>query len=146
MTRPVLYFAHPLRPTEVEIAACRADALDPEPVATALRANLARAQRWFCWLRRSFPETTFIAPWISAVLSGEDDSDPVQREAGLVDACAVIERCDGMVLCGGRVSSGMLRELRHTQRWWDLTCFLEPPDGGAPGGFVHWAAMREVRR
>jgi hypothetical protein len=66
--------------------------------------------RWLSWLRRSFPETTFVAPWIAAVLSGEDDGDPKQREAGLVDADTLIPRVDGVVLCGGRISSGMERE------------------------------------
>jgi hypothetical protein len=79
----------------------------------AARDNVGRALQWLAWLRKSFPETTFIAPWIASILSGEQDSDPKQREAGLVDDCAVVERCDGMVLCGGRISNGMDREARH---------------------------------
>lgn len=158
MTRLVLYVAHPLRPTEAEIAACyerptegRAaeEAARAASVRKALQRNIARAERWLSWLRRSFPETTFIAPWIAAVLSGEDDSDPAQREAGLVDACAVIERCDGIVLCGPRVSAGMEREARHARRVWDLTAL-----GGSgwsysmPCGdtFEYWAKSFEVRR
>jgi len=82
----------------------------------ALRANLYRAKEGFAALRRSFPETTFIAPWIAAVLSGADDRDPAQRDAGLVDDCAVVERCDGIVLWGARLSDGMRREMEHGVR------------------------------
>lgn len=134
MTRQVLYVAAPLAPSEEEIAATPShtgwsedevgrnlENLEsggrpiPEKrrAEIALRANLDRALRWLSWLRRSFPETTFIAPWIATILSGVDDSDPAAREAGLVDDCAVVERCDGIVLCGPRVSSGMRREMEH---------------------------------
>lgn len=95
MRRRVFYVAHPLG------AASR----------DGLEHNLLAAGRWLTWLRRSFPATTLIAPWIAGVLSGEDDADPAQREAGIVDAEAVIPRCDGIVLCGPRRSSGMEREL-----------------------------------
>lgn len=131
MTRQLLYVACPLAPSEEEIAAFMPRVFAYSPLGTvtlptkdnandragcaklALQANLQRALRWLAWLRKSFPETTFIAPWIASVMSGEDDSDPAQREAGLVDDCAVVERCDGIVLCGGRISSGMRREMEH---------------------------------
>lgn len=139
MTRLVLYVAHPLG----------------APDAAGLRANLERAMRWLSWLRRSFPETTFIAPWIAAIYSGENDSDPAQREAGLVDDCAVVERLDGMVLCGGRISSGMGREDGVARQSWDLTFLGEEPPIAMTGqerGFAqtfaaHWkAAPPHVRR
>lgn len=116
MTRAVLYVAHCLAPTPEEIAQHkhRIDGAGM-PAQIALRANLEHAMRWLSWLRKSFPETTFIAPWIAAILSGKEDADPVQREMGLVDACATIERCDGIVLCGPRISSGMRREMEHGQ-------------------------------
>ncbi|HEY6116430.1 MAG TPA: hypothetical protein VI172_10760 [Candidatus Dormibacteraeota bacterium] len=121
MSRKVLYVAAPLRPTEEEIHQhfCL---LVREPsvmrlgrTATkdALHTNLDRAMRGLRWLRRSFPETTFIAPWIASVLAGDDDADPAQREAGLVDECAVVERCDGIVLVGTRISEGMRRKVDH---------------------------------
>lgn len=129
MTRAVLYVAAPLRPTEEEINAIPSFTMgrgrgEYEPdmkvfvarearVHPALRANIDRALRWLAWLRKSFPETTFIAPWIASVLAGADDTDPAQREAGMADACAVVERCDGIVLCGGRISEGMRREMEH---------------------------------
>lgn len=129
MSRQVLYVAAPLRPTEEEIAGIPIYNIErgrgeyeldvaipvtrPEAEARALRANLDRAMRWLAWLRKSFPETTFVAPWIATVMSlGNDDSQKL-REAGLIDDCAVVERCDGIVLCGGRISSGMRREMEH---------------------------------
>lgn len=97
MKRALLYFAHPLG------AVSKA----------GLDLNLAGAVRWFTWLRREFTETTFVAPWIGSVIAGDNDFDPAHREQGLTDACAVIERSDGIVLCGDRLSSGMKVERDH---------------------------------
>lgn len=132
MTRRLLYVAHPVAPSEEEIAEIPTECIErgrneyepdishPIPhetrVRAALKLNLQRAMRWLNWLRRSFPETTFIAPWIASIMAGGHDSDPKQREAGLVDCCAVVERCDGIVLCGGRISSGMRSEMEHGRR------------------------------
>lgn len=113
MTRQVLYVAHALRPTNTEIEHTPWNPLVEMRAAVALRANLDRAMAWLSWLRRSFPETTFIAPWICIVLSGDDDSDPAVRERAMQDNFAVIERCDGIVLCGPRISEGMRREMEH---------------------------------
>lgn len=179
MSRQLLYMAAPLRPTEEEIAAACDRLTAPgreRPAGLVVHAsrlctkdNLDRAMRWLAWLRRSFPETTFIAPWIAAVLSGEDDADPAQREAGLRDAEAVIERCDGIVLVGPRISDGMRREMEHGQRrgsldWpsvergiaavtefavYDLTGYsadppgvFEPDDDGAHQEFIANATQR----
>lgn len=153
MTRAVLYVAAPLRPTEEEIERVRDGAARPDlwteaaRTQAALSSNIDRAMRWLAWLRRSFPETTFIAPWIVEILSGADDPDPAQREAGMQGNFAVIERCDGIVLCGGRISEGMRREMEHgkarymTQEApnyfevYDMTgCGTDPPDGQWIGG------------
>lgn len=137
MARLVIYVAHPLAPTPEQVAA---EADHPEPATSALMRNLNRAMRWLSWLRRAFPETTFVAPWIAAVLSGDDDSDPRQREAGLVDADVVIPRLDGVVLCGGRVSSGMARERGKARRAWDLTALGDQPPATRPiTRFAVWA-------
>lgn len=129
MTRRVLYVAHPLSPSESDLTAQpwyltergrNEYELDHtialthgQRVKHALDANLQRAMRWLAWLRRSFPQDTFIAPWIATVMSLHGDDSPELREAGLVDDCAVVERCDGIVLCGSRISSGMRREMAH---------------------------------
>lgn len=128
MTRQLLYVAHPVSPTDAELL----DRMPHEATLVGLerwsanypgdvrrhtesqaKSNIARAMRWLDWLRRSFVETTFIAPWITSILAGADDSDPVQREAGMLDCLATVERCDGIVLVGDRISSGMRRETEH---------------------------------
>lgn len=108
--RRVLYVAHPLAPTTEEVADYD---VFPDRHAQALNKNIRLALRWLAWLRASFPEDTFIAPWIATVLSLHGDDSPEWREAGLRDDCATVERCDGIVLCGSRVSSGMRREADH---------------------------------
>ena len=125
MTRRVLYVAHPLAPTGDEIAAAPASIVQGDDggwimcdsyerrVRAALRCNIDLAMRWLAWLRRSFPQDTFIAPWIATVLSLNGDDSAELREAGLVDDCAVVERCDGIVMTGSRIGSGGDRERRH---------------------------------
>ena len=164
MSRQILYIAAPLRPTEEEVREVgrpSAGATDRTLYEIALRANLDRTMRWLSWLRRSFPGTTFIAPWIASVLAGADDTDPAQRAAGIADACAVIERCDGIVLCGGRISDGMRREMEHGRarqmtEWlpnyfevYDLTC-PSNPDPPLTSGEMTWTMtldkLNEVAR
>lgn len=128
MTRLLLYVAHPLSPTPEEIESERKSedmiggpahgaeavaAYESEISRRSIGSNLKRAMRWLHWLRMSFQETTFIAPWIASVLAGADDHDPAQRSAGIIDNLKVIERCDGIVLCGPRISSGMRMEMEH---------------------------------
>jgi hypothetical protein len=121
----VLYVAHPVSPSPEELQSQREsaevmrqmcapplpDPLDDDRIAVAATmVNVRLGMRWLAWLMKSFPRVTFIAPWITAIMSGADDTDPEQRERGLRDCCRVVERCDGIVLCGGRISSGMQRE------------------------------------
>lgn len=144
--RHLIYMAHPVAPTEEDLMAIPTETVQacvgeyefdlriPRPHADrlqlAVHANVRKAMRWLSWLRRSFPETTFIAPWIASILSGEKDSDPAQREAGMRDNEAVVERCDGIVLCGGRISSGMHREMQ-----WGLVS-ANPPMKSSRGNFA----------
>jgi hypothetical protein len=166
MTRQVLYLAHPVAPTDEEVQAVIAElagvrgrrviperADDPETLAwaraEATRANVQRAMRWLSWLRRSFREVTFIAPWIAAILAGEDDADPVQREAGMVDCETVVPRCDGVVLCGGRIGTGGARERGRARRAWDLTGLGPEPEAitGTPAKpFEEWFGEEESSR
>lgn len=109
----------------------------PVGAATAreVSANIQRALRWLAWVRREEPKACVIAPWIAAILAGEDDADPKQRERGLVDAELVASVCDGIVLCGGRVSSGMQREITAVTRAGgqvvDLTFLGDEPPSAA---------------
>lgn len=106
----VLYVAHPLAPNEEEIgrsSAWSASAASREiGTAAAFRENLARATRWQAWLCESFPSITFLAPWFALRRS-------LRSEAWHRDTFAIVERCDGIVLCGGRISDGMRREMEH---------------------------------
>lgn len=156
MTRRVLYVAAPLRPTEAEIRyAERASGHLPDwgvsIGSVAINLNLQRAMRWLSWLRRSFPGTTFTAPWIASIMAGADDSDPVQRQAGMADNFAIIERCDGIVLCGGRISDGMRREMEHRcgtrAEVYDLTGLgSEPPFDESPAeSFIDYTDRRAVQ-
>lgn len=177
MSRTVLYVAHPLAPTEQDLAEVPHERIERglgeyeldvhHPILNevrqgwALEANLNRALRWLAWLRKPFPETTFIAPWIATVMSLDGDHSPGPREAGLVDDCAVVERCDGIVLCGARISSGMQREREHGRLHYqprragpypnpfvvyDLTGHAEPPLTVGPVDMTLAAAQHIMRR
>lgn len=96
MTRPVVfYMCHP-------VAA---------PTIDGVRDNLASAKAWLQWLTENSPATV-CAPWIAAVEAALDCgvTEAAQRERGLRDCIAIIERMDGVVLVGGRVSNGMAVE------------------------------------
>lgn len=121
--RRVLYVAHPLAPTPEEVAAMLAESnslpsvgggiTEQQAQRNCISRNINLALRWLAWLRASFPQDTFIAPWIATVMSLHGDDSPELREAGLRDDCATVERCDGIALTGSRLSSGMRREQRH---------------------------------
>jgi len=143
MTRRLLYVAHPVAATDAQIEA-RSDAYIHRATAERIirRDNIRCATRWLGWLRASFPEDTFIAPWIASMQSLEGDDSPELREAGLVDDCVVVGRCDGIVLCGNRVSGGMARERDHGRASshddfivYDITVLAqrEPPAIGGHG-------------
>lgn len=80
------------------------------PLSGDVQGNLARALRWLAWLAKRDADRAYIAPWIAFVMAGASDNDPVARARGLADDVAVVTRCDGIVLCGGRVSRGMATE------------------------------------
>jgi hypothetical protein len=125
MSDRVWYLAHPVAPMQSEIDEICGHGAGVVALADAARyvvtRNLDNAKAWLSWIRDSFPAVTFIAPWIVAIESGEDDSDPQKRERGLRDDERVVARCDGVVLCGGRVSSGMAREAARAVTVADLT-------------------------
>jgi hypothetical protein len=107
------------------------------PVSGDVHGNIQRALRWLRYLRRTDTTSAYQAPWIAGIMCGEDDSDPAQRERALLDCEASAAKCDGIVLVGGRVSSGMARErdavIAAGGSVMDLTALgLEPP--GDPRG------------
>lgn len=101
------------------------------PVVGDVAGNVARARRWLRWLIDQEPLRAFCCPWIPYV-EVLPDADAQQRERGLRDDEAMAARCDGIVLVGGRISSGMRREMLATAaaggRVVDLTGLgAEPP-------------------
>lgn len=132
---PVLYVAAPVaaQPGEV-LATCtecsaewtfaRGDVVDlrlvcghDDPVRQStdrdaiVAFNLKRAMRWWNWLHLGLPEVTWIMPWyVNVLCNGEGNLELIER--GLRDDCEVARRCDGLMACGQRTSSGMAREAR----------------------------------
>ena len=86
------------------------------PVAGDVANNLAAARRWLKWAHTAIPprfpghDVAVIAPWITDC-EIYDDSVPTERAAGMARNLATITRCHGILLCGGRISSGMQVEL-----------------------------------
>ena len=126
------YVAHPVHPTDADVAALReaekrAASWFPRKTERALkeiviRDNIENAKRWLAWLIRRYPPITFVAPWIASLDGGgDDDLDPAQRARGLRDCRRTIERCDGMVHVGGRISDGMTQEAKVAKLVADLT-------------------------
>lgn len=155
--RRVIYVAHCLRPNEDDLADLHPLRYYPEPDGRekiALCRNVKRAKVWRDWLRSTFAEVTFVAPWIGDVAMGDDDSDPAQRERGMRDNCALITKLDGVVLCGPRISAGMAAERDAWIRAADLVGIYDvgiydltslgatppPADMSETETFEHWAS------
>lgn len=85
------------------------------PVGGAVVQNLERAKRWVRWLELFYPEFAIVAPWI-VECEVFDDNDPEQRRAGMDRRLAVLERCRGLVLVGGRISDGMTEEIEFARK------------------------------
>lgn len=130
---PILYVAHPVAPRDGEVLArctrckaehtfARADVVDlrnvcdhddrvhpTDSAAEIVGYNLRRALAWWSWLEGSLTEIVFAMPWyVNVTANGNGDPDRVAR--GLRDDCEIVQRFDGLVLCGSRVSSGMHKE------------------------------------
>lgn len=129
----VWYVAHPVRPTDDQVAAWRRRLASPiasmvreplpelDPERMVILDNVANAKAWLARLSRRFPTVTFIMPWVVAIDGGgDDDLDPESRRRGIRDCCRTVRRCDGIVLLGGRVSDGMREEALHAWSVIDL--------------------------
>ena len=81
------------------------------PVGGAIAENLARSKRWLAYLFHEYREIVVVAPWLLDLdVLPLDDSKPEERERGLRRNMVSLQRCDGIILCGGRLSYGMARE------------------------------------
>lgn len=81
------------------------------PVAGDVEGNRQNVLIWIKWLQDNYP-LVCVANWVNDIVL-YDDAVPEQREAGMLRNLAVLERCEGVLLVGGRVSPGMARERDH---------------------------------
>jgi hypothetical protein len=133
------YVAHPIRPTEGEVAAWVKRLTSPipsmvrmapdlDPARLAILDNIANAKGWLAWLIWRYPAVTFIAPYVATLDGGgDDDLDPAQRARGLRDCRRTVRVCNGIVLVGGRLSGGMLDEASVARAAIDLTFLGRTP-------------------
>lgn len=89
----LVYLAHPV-------------GTDPEE----RKKNLLNAQKWFLYLLKN-TDWSFSVPWFIYV-SNLDES---WRKRAMRDDLTNLERCDAIVLTGGRMTPGMLTELGLAQ-------------------------------
>lgn len=125
--QPIWYLAHPVGPT----------------AGVTVADNLARAKRWLRWLMANADGTAFCCPWLPMV-EVLDDSVPANRARGLRDDIAIALTCDGIVLCGGRISAGMQAELDAMQAAGravlDLTALGDEPPAEGLAQAIAWNA------
>lgn len=136
------------------------------PDEAGVQANVQRGLRWLRWLVER-TDLAVTAPWVGHVLAflgtdadanaGTGAVHPI-RARGMRDNLAVVDRCDLVVLCGDRVSSGMAEERDGGAiASCDLTVYglAEPPQEGsevehqmfadiADAVAAFWAEVRRV--
>lgn len=95
------------------------------PTLEGREENRRRAAKWAAWLwRQGFAVE---CSWL--ILTGELEETPENRELGLRSDCEQVKRCDVMVLCGPRISGGMLREAGAAKVLIDFThLMMDMPD------------------
>ncbi len=82
------------------------------PSRGGILTNLDTAALWTGWIKVREPDVAIVIPWLGLLLAGvDDDNDPACRARGVRDNVEAARRCDGIVLCGGRISTGMQLEL-----------------------------------
>jgi hypothetical protein len=96
--RRVVYVAHPV-----------AEYTRKDGVLMTLGDNLRSSKDWLQALVRWNRTYAFCMPWL-AYVEACDDTDPEQRERGMLDDVTILLRCDELWLCGPHVSPGMLTE------------------------------------
>lgn len=99
-TAPLIYMAHPIKPIEGE----------------TLHKNVVNALDFYEALVRA--DIAVVAPYLLPLwFDWEDDNESDTRERALKRGEIVASRCDGVVLCGPRVSEGMQREAKACKGW-----------------------------
>lgn len=90
------------------VCACDSPVMHTHDAVAVVAYNLARAMRWWKWLDQMLP-AVWTMPWyVNVTANGEGNKELIKR--GLRDDCEIVKRCDALMLCGPRVSSGMRLE------------------------------------
>ena len=96
------------------------------PLSGNVPGNTASVRTWIRYLIDAEPDVAFVCSWLPYV-DVLDDANPAHRERGLRDCLFVAPMCDGIVLCGDRISDGMRMEVEAIEKagGWvsDLTGF-----------------------
>lgn len=74
--------------------------------------NIANTRAWLRFLV-DHTDYAISVPWLPYVCELEEE---LYRDRGIADDLASLERCDIVILCGGRVSPGMAAEADHAHR------------------------------
>lgn len=90
------------------------------PVSGNVEENLRQAKLWYAAVQEANPGDAITVPWY-ATCAIYDNYAAVDYDLWLRRDCAVVERCDGIVLVGPIVSIGMRRESGHAKIIWDRT-------------------------
>lgn len=85
------------------------------PVSGDAIGNCMKVVRWVKWLTEHDPTRVYIAPWVAEVLAFPS-ATPEVYERALQDDEEVIAHLDGIIMVGGKVSSGMKREWDRAMR------------------------------
>jgi hypothetical protein len=80
------------------------------PTREGIEANLADTRLWLKLLVETISDVAFCVPWLPYV---EVLDETKHRERGLRDDHIILDRCDGFVMCGPTLSSGVRGELAH---------------------------------
>ena len=89
-TRPIVYVAHPYG---------------------GKRDNLLSAIAWLRFLRDSFDDCDFTAPWIANCIADPFEDNTATRARALAFDQEMVRRCDQLWAVGERVSPGMSLEI-----------------------------------
>ena len=90
MSRPIVYVAHPYG---------------------GKRDNLESALAWLRFLRDTFDDLDFTAPWIANCIADPFEDDVATRARALMFDCEMVRRCDQLWAVGERITHGMSEEI-----------------------------------
>lgn len=86
------------------------------PISGDVPGNLAKIRAWISRMQPQHPDLAFIAPYVTWLECGDDDSDPVSRNLGMDRDLEVLRRCDEIWLIGSQLSPGMWIECQEAKR------------------------------